>query len=77
MITLQAWADTRGKAGVLCCNAVDALIGRGDYEDMGGMAAAYADVVECNPENGPYRWDDPDTNDRYRWQATVSVDYNN
>ena len=76
MLTVQAWADTRGKAGVLCCNAVDALIGRGDYEQSGGLVAACEDITGCSPENGPYRWDDPDVKDRKRWQATVSVDYN-
>ena len=76
MITVQAWSDTRGKAGVLCCNAVDALTGRGDYEEAGGLLAADDNITGCNPENGPYRWDDPDVKDRNRWQATVAVDYN-
>ena len=76
MLTVQAWAGERGKAGVLCCNAIDALLGRGDFEGLGGLEAAHADITECNPENGPYRFDDPDVKDRKRWQATVSVCYN-
>lgn len=76
LLAVQAWADTRGKAGVLCCNAVDALIGRGDYESAGGLMAASDNVTGCNPESGPYRWDDPDVKDRKRWQAKVAVDYN-
>lgn len=76
MITVQAWADTRGKAEALCRDAVSALVGRGDYEQSGGLMAAEANITGCSPENGPYRWDDPDIKDRKRWQATVSVDYN-
>ena len=77
MLTVQAWADTRGNAGALCADAVDALIGRGAYELAGfGLPAADDNITGCSPENGPYRWDDPDIKDRHRWQATVSVDYN-
>lgn len=76
MLTVQAWASTRGKAGARCCDAVDALTGRGAYEDNGGLMAADANITGCSPENGPYRWDDPDVKDRHRWQATVAVDYN-
>lgn len=75
MITVQAWADTRGNAFELCSRAVDALIGRGEFEG-GGMAGAHDNVTQCLPENGPYRFDDPDVKDRKRWQATVAVDYN-
>lgn len=76
MLTLQAWAETRGAALALLESAIDALVGRGEYEADGGLAASEANVTGCNPENGPYRWDDPDVRDRKRWQATVSVDYN-
>lgn len=76
MITVQAWAESRGRAEELCSRAVDALVGRGDYETSGGMANAADDILGCHPENGPYRWDDPDVKDRKRWQATVAVDYN-
>ena len=76
MLTVQAWADARGSAGELCGDAVSALVGRGRYESAGGLASADADITGCFPENGPYRWDDPDIKDRSRWQATVSVDYN-
>ena len=76
MLTIQAWAETRGAAEALCIEAVDALVGRGRFEGYGGLAAADANIAGCSPENGPYRWDDPDIKDRKRWQATVSVDYN-
>lgn len=77
MLTVQAWAPTRGGALELCDRAVDALTGRGAYEHDGfGLAAADENITGCFPENGPYRWDDPDVKDRKRWQATVSVDYN-
>jgi hypothetical protein len=76
MLTLQAWATTRGGAEELCFQAVDILVGRGEYEQAGGLTASVANVTRCSPENGPYRWDDPDVNDRKRWQATVSVDFN-
>lgn len=76
MLTVQAWADTRGGAESLCCEAVDALVGRGAHEACGGLPAAHEDITGCFPENGPYRFDDPDVKDRKRWQATVSVDYN-
>lgn len=75
MLTVQAWAVTRGKAFTLCNDAIDALVGRRAYE-LVGLAAAEDDITGCRPENGPYRWDDPDVKDRKRWQATVSVDYN-
>lgn len=76
MVTVQAWAESRGRAEALCNKAVDALVGRGDYESIGGLAYADVNILGCRPENGPYRWDDPDVKDRKRWQATVSVDYN-
>lgn len=76
MLTIQAWADTRGKAGILCCEALDALLARGDYEEFGGLASADSNITGCSPESGPYRWDDPDVKDRNRWQATMSVNYN-
>ena len=76
MITVQSWATTRGAAEALCQDAVDALVGRGVYERSGGLMAADQNITGCSPENGPYRWDDPDVKDRNRWQATVAVDYN-
>ena len=76
MLTVQAWAETRGAAESLCIEAVDALVGRGGFEEYGGLPSADDNIAGCNPGNGPYRWDDPDINDRKRWQATVSVDYN-
>lgn len=76
MLTVKAWASTRGAAEALCQDAVDALVGRGKYETAGGLRAADTNITGCSPENGPYRWDDPDVRDRNRWQATVAVDYN-
>lgn len=77
MLTVQAWAKTRGAASSLCSDAVDALVGRRAYESRGrGLAACDDNITGCRPENGPYRWDAPDVKDRSRWQATVSVDYN-
>lgn len=76
MITVQAWAKTRGAAEALCEDAIDALAGRGPHEQAGGLMAASDNITACVPENGPYRFDDPDVSDRHRWQATVAVDYN-
>lgn len=76
MLTLQAWATSRGRAAELAGQAVDALVGRGEHEQSGGLAYADDDITGCYPENGPYRWDDPDVRDRSRWQATVSVETN-
>lgn len=76
MLTLQAWATSRGRAAELAESAVDALVGRGDYEQHRGLASADPDITGCYPENGPYRWNDPDVRDRSRWQATVSVETN-
>ena len=76
MLTVQAWAATRGNAEELCQKAVDILVGRGEWEKDGGLAAVEENITGCAPENGPYRWDDPDTKNRHRSQATVSVDYN-
>lgn len=75
MVTVQAWSTSRGRAEALCMQAVDALVGRGEYEGR-GLASADDDITGCIPENGPYRWDDPEVKDRSRWQATVAVDYN-
>lgn len=76
MLTVQAWAETRGKASALCSEAVDAILGRGKHEGSGGLMAAEPNITGCSPENGPYRLDDPDVKDRKRWQATVAVTYN-
>ena len=76
MLTCQAWDSTRGGAESRANDAMDALIGRGDYEQDGGLAYAAADITECAPGNGPYRWDDPGANDLKRWQFTVEVTYN-
>lgn len=67
-LTIQVWAKSRGACEALCQKAVDELVW--------GLPAEVMDVNSCEPENGPYRWDDPDYKDICRWQATVSVGFN-